>query len=417
MVEELDMTPMDLRAAVYELRSKSHLAKWVKENFSGSTETENAERGDDEEYIPEDDGQSNDSKKGKGKGKKSNKEGEIVEKPFYFPEQGRFALSKAEKSKIFPASRTVSTAREATPKIDEAIMIHMEKAVRLSVARAAGHMIDPDCEGHKEFSTAYFENEEDNILTKQGTTAKGLSQDFAALLVAVGKLAISSTMDATDDKNPLTAAKNVRNNSVDLSPVQTQMAWISEGLCKDREAAKLIRKNQRVAPTDFIGPQSSDTAELQKHHLVKNNWKREIKYMKKMQKVMMERQFLLLKKWMIDEVETQMPMLPERFLIYAVCRRIMQFDVSHPFYKRFERLSWNEGVPPPGKDLFILDDKFDKYKIFCERYVSDPDNFNLEAEDFTELIKFFNDYPVSFFIVLFCLINSTEICRNAFLQI
>ena len=74
-------------------------------------------------------------------------------------------------------------------------------------------------------------------------------------------------------------------------------------------------------------------------------------------------------------------------------------------------------MPPPGKDLFILDDKFDEYKIFCERYVSDPDNFNLEAEDFTELIKFFNDYPVSFFIVLFYLINSTEICRNAFLQI
>jgi hypothetical protein len=84
MVEELDMMPTDLRAAVYELHSKSHLAKWVKDNFSGSTETENAEKGDDEEYIPEDDGQSNDSKKEKGKGKKSNKERDIVEKPFYF---------------------------------------------------------------------------------------------------------------------------------------------------------------------------------------------------------------------------------------------------------------------------------------------------------------------------------------------
>jgi hypothetical protein len=105
----------------------------------------------------------------------------------------------------------------------------MEKAVRLSVARAAGHMIDPNCEDHKEFSTEYFENADDNILTKQDTIAKGLSQDFAALVVAVGKFAISSTMNATDDRNPKKKAKNVRNSSVDLSPIQTQLAWISEG--------------------------------------------------------------------------------------------------------------------------------------------------------------------------------------------
>ena len=144
-----------------------------------------------------------------------------------------------------------------------------------------------NCEGHKEFSTAYFENEEDNILAKQGTTAKGLSQDFAALLVAVGKLAISSTMDATDDKNPLTAAKNVRNNSVDLSPVQTQMAWISEGLCKDREAAKLIRKQPKSGSYRILlAPNPVTQWNCRSIRLVKNNWKREIKYLKKMQKVM-----------------------------------------------------------------------------------------------------------------------------------
>jgi hypothetical protein len=71
-----------------------------------------------------------------------------------------------------------------------------------------------------------------------------LSQDFAALVVAVGKFAISSTMNATDDRNPLTAAKNVRNSSVDLSPIQTQLAWISEGLCRDKEAAD---RNRTVA--------------------------------------------------------------------------------------------------------------------------------------------------------------------------
>jgi hypothetical protein len=236
-------------------------------------------------------------------------------------------------------------------------------------------------------------------------------------LSIVIRFVVSSTMDATVDKNPLTAAKNVRNNSVDLSPVQTQMAWISEGLCKDREAAKLIRNNQRVAPTNFIGPQSSDTGELelQKHRLVKNNWKREIKYQKKMQKVMVERQFTLLKKWLIDEVETQMPKLPEHFLFYAVCTCFVVYDISHPFYTRFARLSWNKGVPPPGKDLLGLDEKFDEYKTFCASYVSDPDHFNLEADDFMEVIKFLNDYPVSFSILLFYQINSTEICRNGFL--
>jgi hypothetical protein len=248
-------------------------------------------------------------------------------------------------------------------------------------------------------------------------TTQSWNLPFAALLVAVGKLAISSTMDATVDKNPLTAAKNVRNNSVDLSPVQTQMAWISEGLCKDREAAKLIRNNQRVAPTNFIGPQTSDTVELelQKHRVVKNNWKHEIKYLKKMHKVMVEHQFTLLKKWMIDEVETQMPKLPECFLFYAVCTHFLVYDLSHPFYNRFARLCWNEGMPPPGKDFLGLDQKFDEYKTFCASYVSDPDHFNLEADDFMETIKFLNDYPVSFSILLLYQINSTEICRNGFL--
>ena len=428
MVADLDMSPQEIRSVVYDLRSKTQLNRWAKEHFSVVTDTENAEKSDQEEYNPDDD-KSNESTRGKGASKKSNKEVDTVEKPFYFPQQGRFALSKADKSRIFPASRTVSTIREATPKIDEAIMIHMEKAVRLSVARAAGHMIDPNCEDHKEFSTEYFENADDNILAKQDTIAKGLSQDFAALVVAVGKFAISSTMNATDDRNPLTAAKNVRNSSVDLSPIQTQLAWISEGLCRDKEAAKLITNNRRLEAKDFISTQSSDTVTLQKLRLYKRNQTRELKYLRKLPNVIARRQYSVAKKLLIDFVETTRPLLPEHFEMYTVCN---VFDKSHPFYEKFERLSWEQGVPPPEVDFRGLDDKFQAYLQFCDEYKSDPENFDLKNPDFLALIQFFMDYPVSF-VPSYCsipsiqlkfagttsckfgLINSIQIHRNGFL--
>jgi hypothetical protein len=110
MVADLDMSPQEIRSVVYDLCSKTQLNRWAKEHFSVVTDTENAEKSDQEEYNPDDD-KSNESTRGKGVSKKSNKEVDTVEKPFYFPQQGQFALSKADKSRIFPASRMVSTIR------------------------------------------------------------------------------------------------------------------------------------------------------------------------------------------------------------------------------------------------------------------------------------------------------------------
>jgi hypothetical protein len=91
--------------------------------------------------------------------------------------------------------------------------------------------------------------------------------------------------------------------------------------------------------------------------------------------------------------------------MYAVCN---VFDKSHPFYEKFERLSWEQGVPPPEVDFRGLDNKFQAYLQFCDEYKSDPENFDLKNPDFLALIKLFMDYPVSF-VPSYCSIPSIQL--------
>lgn len=389
MVEELNLNFEEIHAKIVQLR-KVKFSTWAKTHFYSKLKDGEM---DEDEFVPGEEEEKDDEsarKAARGAKKSSGKEVSQEQKPFYFPVTGRFGLTKTEKNKMFPEGESRNTIMQVAPTIDASILMHLEKATRLAVGRAAGNKIDPGLEDHQKFSADYFESSDSK--SAQATIAKGLSQDFAALVVAAGKYAVSSAMQSSNDQNPLNAARTVMDGRVDLTPIQMQMSWIAHGLCNDREAADLIRKNsKRIAEPIASDESVADKAELPESRLKRQSQKRELQYLIKLQNVMTKRHFVLVKELMTERIADEKPMLPERFLMYVTCRLLGH---QNAFFTEFSRLSRQAGVPPPGKNS-ELDKLFEDYDTFCDQYTDDRDQFDLEDPRFKELVQRLNDFPVS----------------------